>query len=249
MKGPVDAAASKGRGRPRTFDRHVALTCAMEMFWLKGFDGCAISDLTAAMNINSPSLYAAFGSKEDLFREAVDLYGALEGEATRCALAGPRNIRDALGTMLKRSVDMFTRGPQPRGCMVMLGALNVNAEQKELRALLHKRQRQILDVIRKRMTLAVADGEIAPSVDIDGLSMMCAVLFSGLAVHAHDGAGRAKLNAAVDAFVAALPVTGKSKAAPRVAAGKAGAVNCVDQVHASTTAKTVNPEATLIKRS
>jgi AcrR family transcriptional regulator len=220
MSDPVDGTASKPRGRPRTFDRHAALTRAMETFWLKGFDGCAISDLTAAMNINSPSLYAAFGSKEDLFREAVDLYGMLEGEATRCALEGPRNIRDALGTMLKRSVDMFTRGPQPRGCMVMLGTLNVSADQKGLRDLLHKRQRQILDVIGKRMALAVDDGEIAPSVDIDALSMMCAVLFTGLAVHAHDGAGRAKLDSAIDAFVATLPVTGKRRAAPRVAAAK-----------------------------
>lgn len=217
MTGPIDAAVSKTRGRPRTFDRHTALTRAMEMFWLKGFDGCAISELTAAMNINSPSLYAAFGSKEDLFREAIDLYGAIEGEATRCALAGPRNIRDALGAMLRRGVDTFTRGPQPRGCMVMLGALNVSAGQKELRALLHKGQKQIHDVIRKRMALAVEDGEIAPSVDIDGLSMMCAVLFTGLAVHAHDGAGRAKLNSAIDAFIATLPVTGKVKTAPRVA--------------------------------
>lgn len=215
---PVDAAAARGRGRPRAFDRHVALTRAMETFWLKGFDGCAISDLTAAMNINSPSLYAAFGSKEDLFREALDLYGRLEGEATRHALAGPRNIRDALGSMFKRSIDMFTRGPQPRGCMVMLGALNVSADQKELRALLDKRQRQILDVIRKRIALAVEDGEFAPSTDIDGLSMLCAVFFTGLAVHAHDGAGRGKLNSAIDAFVATLPVKGKVK--PRIATGK-----------------------------
>ena len=218
MDEPVDAAALRGRGRPRAFDRHVALTRAMEMFWLKGFDGCAISDLTAAMNINSPSLYAAFGSKEELFREAVDLYGTLEGEATRHSLMEPRNIRDAIGTMLKRSVDMFTRGPQPRGCMVMLGALNVSADQKELRALLHKRQRQILDVIRKRLALSVDDGEFEPSVDIDGLSMLCAVLFSGLAVYAHDGTGRAKLHSAINAFVAMLPV--KSKAAPRAATGK-----------------------------
>jgi AcrR family transcriptional regulator len=215
MNVSADAAALKRRGRPRAFDRQAALTSAMEMFWLKGFDGCAISDLTAVMNINSPSLYAAFGSKEKLFREAVDLYGMLEGEATRGALTGPRTIRDALGTMLKRSVDMFTRGPQPRGCMVMLGTLNLSADQKELRALLHKRQRQILDVIRERMALAVDDGEFALSVDIDGLSMMCAALFTGLAVHAHDGAGRAKLNLAIDAFIATLPVTGKSKAAPR----------------------------------
>jgi AcrR family transcriptional regulator len=220
MSNAVDAAASKRRGRPRAFDRHAALTRAMETFWLKGFDGCAISDLTAAMNINSPSLYAAFGSKEDLFREAVDLYVTLEGDATRSALEGPRNIRDALATMLKRSVDMFTRGPEPRGCMVMLGTLNVGADQKELRDLLRNRQRQILDVISKRLALAVDDGEIASSVDIDALSMTCAVLFTGLAVHAYDGAGRTKLNSAIDTFVAALPVTGKRKAAKRVADGK-----------------------------
>lgn len=220
MNDPVDAVASKKPGRPRAFDRDAALASAMEMFWLKGFDGCAISDLTAAMHINSPSLYAAFGSKEDLFREAVDLYSTLEGEATRSALAGPRNIRDALAAMLKRSVDMFTRGPHPRGCMVMLGTLNVSAEQTELRALLRKRQRQIVDVIGKRIAMAVDDGEIAPTVDIDGLSMMCAVLFTGLAVHAHDGAGRAKLNSAIDAFVAALPVTGRAKVAARMAAEK-----------------------------
>ena len=71
----------------------------------------------------------------------------------------------------------------------------------------------------KRMALAVDDGEFAPTVDLDGLSMLCAVLFTGLAVHAHDGAGRAKLNAAIDAFIATLPVTGRSKTAPRVAAG------------------------------
>lgn len=219
MNGPADAMAAKTRGRPRTFDRHAALACAMEMFWQKGFDGCAISDLTTAMNINSPSLYAAFGSKEDLFREAIDLYGTIEGEATRAALTGPRNIRDALGKMLKRSVDMFTRGPQPRGCMVMLGALNVSADQKELRSLLHKRQKQILDLIARRMAMAVDDGEIAASVDINGLSMMCAALFTGLAVHAHDGAGRARLNSAIDAFIATLPVTGKLTATPPSAIG------------------------------
>jgi AcrR family transcriptional regulator len=224
MSDPVDATASKRRGRPRTFDREAALTSAMETFWLKGFDGCAISDLTAAMNINSPSLYAAFGSKEELFREAVDLYGTLEGEATRSALEGPRHIRDALGTMLKRSVAMFTRGPQPRGCMVMLGTLNVSADQEELRDLLHQRQKQILDVIGKRMALAVEDGEFAPSVDVEGLSMMCAVLFTGLAVHAHDGVGRAKLDAAIDAFTANLPVTGKRRAvAAKTRKGQIGA--------------------------
>ncbi|KQR73848.1 TetR family transcriptional regulator [Burkholderia sp. Leaf177] len=209
MNDSVDAAVSKGRGRPRAFDRQIALTRAMDTFWLKGFDGCAISDLTTAMNINSPSLYAAFGSKEDLFREALDLYGALEGDATQRALSGPRNIRDALGAMLKRSVEMFTRGPQPRGCMVMLGAMNVSADQKSLRTLLHKRQKQILDLIRKRMAMAVDDGEFAVSADIDGLSTLCAVLFTGLAVHAHDGAGRAKLNSAIDAFLATLPVQEK----------------------------------------
>src|ERR1700753_1494423 len=79
-----EADPHKPRGRPRAFDRDAALRSAMDVFWLKGFDTCSMSDLVDAMNINSPSLYSAFGSKEDLYREALDLYTRAEGgEALR----------------------------------------------------------------------------------------------------------------------------------------------------------------------
>jgi len=67
------------RGRPRNFDKDAALERAMELFWIKGYEGASMTDLTSAMGIASPSLYAAFGSKEELFRRAVQHYGATEG--------------------------------------------------------------------------------------------------------------------------------------------------------------------------
>lgn len=68
------------RGRPRSFDKEAALERAMEVFWRLGYEGASMTDLTAAMGIASPSLYAAFGSKEALFRQALDHYRATEGK-------------------------------------------------------------------------------------------------------------------------------------------------------------------------
>ena len=64
------------RGRPRAFDMDKALDAALDLFWRKGYEGTSIADLTKAMGINPPSLYAAFGGKETLFHQALDRYEA-----------------------------------------------------------------------------------------------------------------------------------------------------------------------------
>src|ERR671919_2398814 len=104
------------RGRPRSFERDTALRRAMEVFWAKGFDGASMADLTGAMGINSPSLYAAFGSKEDLFREAVALYGATEGTEIWSGLQEAPTARAAVERFLRVSAESFTRPGKPRGC-------------------------------------------------------------------------------------------------------------------------------------
>src|SRR5918996_4164529 len=109
------------RGRPRSFDRAAALRRAMEVFWAKGYDGASLSDLTAAMGINSPSLYAAFGSKEGLFREAVALYGATEGTEIWEALPQAPTAREAIERFLRASALSFTRPDRPAGCLVVPG--------------------------------------------------------------------------------------------------------------------------------
>ena len=108
------------RGRPRSFDRDAALQAAMKTFWQFGYEGASMAALTEAMGINSPSLYAAFGSKEQLFREAVDLYLATEDKKTRGTLAEQRTARGAVEAMLERSVANLTNADGCRGCLLVL---------------------------------------------------------------------------------------------------------------------------------
>src|SRR6478609_10252610 len=102
MSSVNEEAARRPRGRPRAFDRDAAVRCAMEVFWEKGFDGTSMSDLADAMGIYSPSLYAAFGGKEDLFREALGLYGSAEGAIARRALEENAGGREAIAAMFRR---------------------------------------------------------------------------------------------------------------------------------------------------
>jgi AcrR family transcriptional regulator len=115
------------RGRPRSFDREEALRRAMELFWQRGYESTSIADPTDVMGIHSPSPYAAFGSKEALFREAVELYDAREGEVTRRAFAEP-TARAAVEAMLRGNADTFADPATPTGCMVVLGSIAVPDE-------------------------------------------------------------------------------------------------------------------------
>ncbi|RUW44539.1 TetR/AcrR family transcriptional regulator, partial [Mesorhizobium sp. M8A.F.Ca.ET.021.01.1.1] len=110
------------RGRPRTFDRTAALRRAMDVFWAKGYEGASISDLAAAMGINSPSLYAAYGSKEALFLEATDLYSRVEGADIWLALEEAPTARLAIERFLHRTAKAYSQTDRPQGCLIALGA-------------------------------------------------------------------------------------------------------------------------------
>ena len=110
------------RGRPRNFSREEALASAMRLFWDKGYDNTSLTDLTQAMGLKPPSLYAAFGSKAQLFIEAVDLYGRTDGAGIWDELETAPTAKAAVHDLLRRTADNFTRGAEPRGCMVVLSA-------------------------------------------------------------------------------------------------------------------------------
>jgi AcrR family transcriptional regulator len=193
------------RGRPRAFDRETALRRAMEVFWEKGFDNCSMSDLVETMEINSPSLYAAFGSKEELFCEAIQLYANAEGGATLNALHEYRDGRAAIDAMLRSNVEVFTQATVPRGCMLILGAVNVGSEHRELHAFLRKRRQQVAHRVRERLAQSVADGELAASVDVDALAALCITVLSGISIQARDGVPKRVLFSVIDTFMATLP--------------------------------------------
>ncbi len=189
-------ATTKERGRPRKFDRDQALRQAMEVFIERGYDGASIGDLTAAMGINAPSLYAAFGSKEALFREALDLYVSTAGPRTRDEL-GKRDItaRAAIEAMLREAARGFGQG---RGCLVVLGATHRSADNEAVFHDLAERRNETQACIRRRLKQGVADGDVAAVTDIAAVAAFYATVLNGLSLQARDGASRKHLMGVVD---------------------------------------------------
>ena len=196
-------APPRTRGRPRSFDRDEALLGAVRLFRERGYEGATLADLQEAMGgISPPSLYAAFGSKEELFKEAVSLYVESTGQAGRCALEAPRtSTRDAIEQVMRATVAAITKTGEPRGCMLVLGALNCTSEDADGAAAsehLHRLRLASYRLIADRIRRGIREGDVPRGTDADGLTTFVTALINGLSVLARDGASRAALNAAVD---------------------------------------------------
>jgi AcrR family transcriptional regulator len=192
------------RGRPAGFDRAHALERAMELFWERGYEGATLEDLQAAMGgISPPSFYHAFGSKEELFREAVDLYVATIGGPTVQALEEARTAREGIDAMLRLTAEALSRPGKPHGCLLVLGATNCAPANKGAEEYLLGLRQRAPQVIRQRLERAVAEGELQPHLDLGAVAAFYATVLHGLGIRAGDGATRAALIAAVDGAMAA----------------------------------------------
>jgi AcrR family transcriptional regulator len=191
------------RGRPRSFDRAAALRRAMEVFWAKGYDGTSMSDLTAAMGVNSPSIYAAFGCKEELFREAAELYGATEGGRIWEYMTTAPTARAAIEGMLRASAEDFTRSGKPRGCLIALGALHADKENEAVCRELRRQRAQNIELLRRRLERGIAEGELPAGLDKRAIATFYATVQHGMSIQARDGASRASLLAVADCAMAA----------------------------------------------
>ncbi|MPY91376.1 MAG: TetR family transcriptional regulator [Luteitalea sp.] len=192
------------RGRPRSFDRDAALRRAMELFWAKGYDGASLSELTTAMDINSPSLYAAFGSKEALFREAVQLYGATEGTEIWDAIPDAPTARRAIERFLQATAEVFTRRDKPRGCLIVLGALHArDPSNASVCRELRDHRAQNAETLRGRLERGVAEGELPKGFDCRAVATFYATVQHGMSIQARDGASRETLLAVAQCAMAA----------------------------------------------
>jgi AcrR family transcriptional regulator len=192
------------RGRPRAFNRNAALEAAMRVFWKHGYEGASLTALTAAMGINRPSLYAAFGDKAALFREAVALYGTGPGRYVRRALGKP-TAREVAETLLRGAVDVATNPANPGGCLWVQGALVASAECEPIRQqMLHLRASGV-EQIRYRFERARTDGDLPASADPEALTLYLVSLMHGLAVQAASGHNGDHLNRVVDLALTAWP--------------------------------------------
>ena len=181
------------RGRPRNFDRLDALRRAMMAFWEHGYDGTSISTLVEVMGLNSPSIYAAFGSKAELFTEAVALYRATEGGRIWSATLAAPTSKSAIESLLLTSAEEFTQPEKPRGCLVVLGALHGDAANESVYRELRDYRAESMATLTLLLRKGVSRGEIKESADCKAIAAYYLTVQQGMSIQARDGASRQTL--------------------------------------------------------
>src|SRR3954467_604585 len=174
------------KGRPREFDVDEALAQALRVFWTKGYEGASMTDLTEAMGITRPSLYAAFGNKEELFKKALDLYERDKLAYVHSALEAP-TARGVAERFFNGALEMQTSGSDPRGCLGVISSTACGAEAESIRAEVVKRRASSDAVLRERFRRAKAEGDFPEHVDPDGMVSYLGAVMQGLCIQAGNG--------------------------------------------------------------
>jgi AcrR family transcriptional regulator len=198
----MEAVAS--RGRPREFDVDMALAAALRVFWSKGYEGASLTDLTEAMGITRPSLYAAFGNKEALFRQTLDLY-----EREKLAYVGPAldapTAKGVAQRLLQGAIDTCAGESEPRGCLRVIASSACGSESECIRAEVLERSRKVRAMLVDRMARALAEGDFNGPTDPEAITTYLTAVLQGMAVQAGAGASREDVQRVVDTTLAVWP--------------------------------------------
>lgn len=185
-------------GRPRSFNRDEAVAAAMLLFWEYGFESTSLAQLRAAMgDISAASFYAAFESKEALFREAVDQYISTYGHVSESFRDTSLTAKAAMELGLRQSARMQTDNSHPLGCLLVLSAVNCSPEQQHIRDLLSKERERVRGWIKECIERAVANGELPESTDISMVVMLFETFLRGISTQARDGVPYEAIDAAI----------------------------------------------------
>ncbi len=191
-------------GRPRGFCADAALRAALGVFWRKGYEGASLTDLTAAMGINRPSLYAAFGNKESLFRKALDLYLDERRAAFVAALDAPTS-RGVAERVLRGALDGYARTDTPAGCLAVMHSVACGTDAEPVRAEALSQIAAAEAALRSRFERAARDGDLPPGTTPDSLARFLMAVSQGMSLQAGHGVSRTELDRLVDTALLLWP--------------------------------------------
>ncbi|GAA1990236.1 TetR/AcrR family transcriptional regulator [Catenulispora subtropica] len=192
------------RGRPREFDLDDALDKAIDVFWKQGYGGTSLSDLTEAMGISRPSLYSAFGNKEQTFKAAVERYARVDMAYVDDALSAP-TAYETVSRYLRSNADAVTTPGKPAGCLSIQGGLSAGPDDDRVVRYLADRRADGERRFADRFARAIADGGLPASEDAADLAKYVSTVSAGLAVQAAAGVSREELHRVVDRALLAFP--------------------------------------------
>lgn len=193
------------RGRPRVLNRETGLDVAANLFWERGYEGTSIADLTAAMGITPPSLYATFGSKEELFRMALN-HSISQQNSQRLELLDAKiPVYEMLKLFLYDIAEGDTQPDKPRGCIVSTAVLQHSEENASVARTTAALREASIQVLRTRFDRAVSEGELPEGTDTDTLARFYGAVIQGMSAQACDGACTIRLKALVDIALNAWP--------------------------------------------
>ena len=194
----INEISPRPRGRPRAFDREIALGQARRTFWDLGYEGASIADLTAAMGITPQSLYAAFQSKAALYRETLEQYRRTDGSFTRQALAEEPTAAKAFRRILTEAAHLFASRDRPTGCMLSTAVTTCAVENKAIAELVTEMRQDTLARYRERIEKGIKDGDVPPDIDALATARFFQTVIQGMTIQARDGAQEADLAAVAD---------------------------------------------------
>jgi AcrR family transcriptional regulator len=192
----------------------------MEIFWERGYEGASLDDLTRVMSISRPSLYAAFGSKEDLFREALALYDSTTGAETNRALRDEPTARLAVEAVLRGNAEYHAGRGRPTGCMIVLSAVLGSPESGRLRDDVAALRRGMELALRRRIERAIRGGELPAATNAARVAAFYTTVSHGLSIQARDGASGTALHTIVDCAMQAWDTVVGAAGRSNVARGR-----------------------------
>ena len=196
---------TRGRGRPRSFDKDAALFKALEVFWRRGYEPASVTELCTAMGVNAPSLYAAFGSKSDLFLEAVSFYEERYWAAPARRFMEEKDFYLAVRNFFSEAAHILLSPDTPCGCMVVLAAVNISEQEEDVIRTVQQLRLATKDMFADKIRRAVKEGQLPEDTAVEPLAGAFNTFLEGMSLQVRNGLQAEELEELASYAVRMLP--------------------------------------------